>query len=267
MRETQMDAQVGERMPPLTDEVGRDWRRLAGPTGPVGLFDPAAAETLPEPARRWVVHAIEPGTPLLTTARLSMRGEIRLGRWLPFEAEQVLRPPCGFVWAATAHLGTLPVTGFDSFVDGSGRTRWRLLDLLPLSSGAGPRTSRGAAGRLAAEFVLSPACAFASWVRWIPVNERRVIAFVTVHGIRHRVSLTVGHDGALSKLTVMRWGAPGGRRRGRQLFYVNVTEEATFDGFTIPSAVEAGWLAGGERPFIRYTIDQASYRWPLRPHR
>jgi len=54
-----------------------------------GTFDPAATAGLPEPARRWLSHAIAPGTPLWSRAELTMRGHIKLGRWRPFTARQV----------------------------------------------------------------------------------------------------------------------------------------------------------------------------------
>jgi hypothetical protein len=55
-----------------------------------------------------------------------MRGHIRLGGWRPFTAQQVLAPS-GFVWAATARVAGLPVTGFDRYSSGTGQMRWRLL--------------------------------------------------------------------------------------------------------------------------------------------
>src|SRR6266487_1041588 len=67
-----------------------------------GTFTGAELEGLPEPARRHLAAAIAPGTPLAVSARLRMRGSIKVGRWLPFRARQVLSPHHGFVWAARA---------------------------------------------------------------------------------------------------------------------------------------------------------------------
>src|SRR3954469_9555658 len=95
----------------LTDEVRADWAALAQPTEAPAAFDAAAAHGLPEPARRWVTHAIAAGTTLRTSVELRMHGEIRLGAWRPFSAVQRLTPADGFVWAATARLLGLPVKG------------------------------------------------------------------------------------------------------------------------------------------------------------
>ena len=44
-----------------------------------------------------------------------MRGSIRLGRWLPFRARQVLNPHVGFIWAA--RVGEV-IAGSDQYLDG-----------------------------------------------------------------------------------------------------------------------------------------------------
>ncbi|HEX5297127.1 MAG TPA: DUF6544 family protein [Streptosporangiaceae bacterium] len=59
-------------------------------------FDPAMISGFPEPAHRWLRHAIAPGTPLWASVELTMHGRIKLGRWRPFTARQVLSPPGGY---------------------------------------------------------------------------------------------------------------------------------------------------------------------------
>ncbi|MBN1319636.1 MAG: hypothetical protein JXA87_02240, partial [Thermoleophilia bacterium] len=50
------------------------------------VFDPSGLADCPLSARRYLEHAIEPGARLAMAARLSMSGEIKVGKWLPFEA-------------------------------------------------------------------------------------------------------------------------------------------------------------------------------------
>jgi hypothetical protein len=68
----------------LTRDVRADWLLLASPTQELKVFDPSSLAQLPEPARRWLCHAIVPGTPLARTAEIWMHGPIRLGDWRPF---------------------------------------------------------------------------------------------------------------------------------------------------------------------------------------
>jgi Family of unknown function (DUF6544) len=81
--------------------------RHDGRATPVRAADDRRAARAP---RRWLTRAIAPGIPLWPTVQLFMRGQIRLGQWRPFTACQVLAPPAGCIWAATARLAGLPVT-------------------------------------------------------------------------------------------------------------------------------------------------------------
>jgi hypothetical protein len=101
-------------VPRAARSLRAEWARLAelpgrGQPG----FDPSTVADLPEPARRWLVHAITPGTPLWRSVTLTMRGKIRIGAWRSFTATQVIAPSEGYVWAATVRIFALPVTGFD----------------------------------------------------------------------------------------------------------------------------------------------------------
>jgi hypothetical protein len=80
-------------VPRAARSVRREWDLLRGSTDEPQAFEPSMAADLPEPARRWLTHAIAPGTQLWQSVELSMRGQIRLGAWRPFTARQVLAPP------------------------------------------------------------------------------------------------------------------------------------------------------------------------------
>ncbi|MFI7439988.1 DUF6544 family protein [Nonomuraea indica] len=251
--------------PHLTDAARGDWEVLQTPTPAAPRFDPAQAELLPEPARRWVLHAVAPGTPLLRAVVLDLRGTIRLGGWRPFRAAQALLPMAGYVWAATARLGPVTVRGFDRYRDGTGEMRWRLLDVLPVMSGSGPDIARSAAGRLAAEFVLAPAAALDARVQWKALGDHQAVARLPVGEEEHEVTLTVAPDGRLEAVTLPRWGDPSGDGRfGVHPFGVECGREAVFDGFTIPAELRGGWWPGGDRwadgEFIRCTVEHARYR-------
>jgi hypothetical protein len=249
----------------LTDEVAADWTALARPTDALAGFDVAAADELPEAARRWIRHAIAAGTPLRTSVELRMHGEIRLGAWRSFSAVQRLTAAHGFVWAATARLLGLPVTGFDRYTQRTGQMRWRLLNAIPVMSAGGTDVTRSAAGRHAGELLLAaPAAALSPQVTWRPVDRDRATARVQLGSDTHDVTLTVAADGALTELHMTRWGNPDKDAFGAYSFGATLHDEAHFDGFTIPRHITAGWHYLTDRwaqgQFIRYTIDDARYR-------
>jgi hypothetical protein len=250
--------------PAVARPLREDWARLAAGAADPDRFAADRADGLPEPARRWLGHAIAPGTPLWSSVQLRMRGHIRLGSWRPFTARQVIAPADGFIWAATARVAGLPVTGFDRYGGGTGQMRWRLLGLVPVLTARGPDVSRSAAGRLAGESTCWLPTAFgrASWSAG-PDADTAVATWHT-GGSDEAVQLRVGPDGRLREVLLQRWGNPGGLPFGRYPFSVSVDAERTFGGVTIPSAIRATWRAGARGPddgeFFRAEVTAAAFR-------
>ena len=104
---------VVSQPPRAARRVRREWANLCSPTPHPAAFDPAMVTGLPEPARRYLTHAIAPGTPLWQSVEISMVGHIKIGAWRPFTATQVVAPRRGYIWAADARLFGIPVIGYD----------------------------------------------------------------------------------------------------------------------------------------------------------
>jgi hypothetical protein len=216
-------------MPSVPRSLRAEWARLAAVPAPPRGFSADLVAGLPEPARRWLTHALPPGTPLWPSVQLRMRGRIRIGTWRPFTARQVLAPPHGFVWAATARIAGLPVTGFDRYGSGSGQMRWRLLGLVPVISGGGPDVTRSAAGRLAGEGVCWLPTAFGA-ARWSAgPDPDTAVATWRIGDVDESVSLRVDPGGALREVRLQRWGTRTGRRSA-------ATRSASPSGPNAPSA-------------------------------
>ena len=203
--------------------VRKDWAELCAPTPHPTVFDPAVVAGLPEPVRRYLTHAIAPGTPLWQSVEVSMVGHIKIGAWRPFTATQVVAQPRGYIWAANARLFGIPVMGYDRLSGGTGEMRWRLLDLLPVVSTDGPDMARSAAGRLASEIALIPtAFGGATWI-----GGDRPDTAVASWGSgeqEERVELHLGPAGQLRSVLMQRWATrtaavrqvPVRRHRGRR---------------------------------------------------
>jgi hypothetical protein len=215
-------------------------------TAAAETFNPAATTGLPEPARRWLNHAIAPGTPLWSRVELTMHGQIKLGRWRPFTARQVLALPDGYIWSARTRLAGLPVTGYDRLGSGAGEMRWRLLRLIPVLNESGSDVTRSACGRLAGEIVLLPtAFRHASWSQGDHANT--AVATWRFDDDTEAAELRVTRSGRLAEVRVNRWGNPGGAPFGRYPFGVQAAAESRFGGITIPSVFRAGWWWGTDR--------------------
>ena len=224
---------------------------------PQGEFSYADLQGLPGPVASYFRAAVSPGAPLAMSARIRMRGRIKIGRWVPFTARQVISPHVGFVWAARA-AGI--VTGSDRFVDGHGEMDWRLFGLIRVMQGSGPDVSRSAAGRAAAEAVWVPTSLLPGFgVEWSAEGDDRISARYQIAGYPVRVDFSTTSEGLIRSAIFERWGDPDGTGEfGAHPFGGDFSAHATFNGVTIPSEGRLGWHYGTDRwsegEFFRYRI-------------
>ncbi len=248
------------------------WRRLASPPEPAGAFDPAHVDELPAPASRLLRHALRPGVPLASNVLLDMAGEIRLRRWMPFRARQVIAAGTGFVWAPRVGRRPLVITGADTLIDGRGTLDFRLWGLMPVARESGSDIDRSAAGRLAAETVawLPQALVPAMGARWTAVDDTRATVTLPVGDQSADVTVTVDPDGRLRELSLQRWGSPDDHPAGAHPFGGDFDDERTYGGVTIASAGRVGWWWGTPRQtdgvFFRYRITAAEFRTSAGAH-
>lgn len=256
------DATAFGAVPYAARSVAADWVALAGAISESPPpFTVELVNWLPEPVRRMLIHAVDPGTPMWRSARLRMEGEIRLGSWRYFAAEQVITPEAGFIWSATTKVLGLPVSGFDKFSNGTGEMRWRFFGVIPLVTALGEDITRSAAGRLAAESVFVPTMLVRA--AWVSTAADTAIATWRIGGQDEQVQLSVDTAGALREVTMLRWGNPAGRPFGRYPFHVVVEAERHFVSMTIPSRVRAFWPpleeSDDDGEFFRATITDANF--------
>jgi hypothetical protein len=228
-------------------------------------FEPDQLAGLPDAARRYLEHAIAPGTPLASAVRLRMHGEIKLQGWLPFSAEQVIHRGRGMIWRATVRMKGLPIRGFDRLVDGEGEMRWKLLGLIPVMTAAGPDITRSAAGRVGAEFAWLPSALCGDDVSWTAPDSSHARASFVVQGEKVEPTFAIDDAGRLESLEIKRWGNPEDADFHYADFGGFVEGEGTFGSYTIPTRLRIGWHFGGERfesegEFFRVTIDDAQYQ-------
>jgi len=230
-------------------------------------FDPGTLDALPAPARRYLLRAIAPDTPLAASVELRMRGSIRLSRsspWLPMLASQIINERSGFLWRAT--IGALlPFVGFDRYSDGDGEMCWRLAGVIPIVHAQGPDITRSARERYAGELVFLPAALLPrTGVVWSASDASSACATLDLDGAPIALHLQVSPGGHLSRVQIDRWSnldAPDGRWRPRP-FVVQCSGEQQFGGYTVPAQIAAGWWRDDEWlfEFFRAELLDAVYR-------
>ncbi len=228
-------------------------------------FDPAQLAALPEPVRRYLQHAIAPGTPLASAVRLRMHGEIKLKRWYTFSAEQVNCWSRGFIWQAAARIGAVTIRGSDRYVDGYGAMRWKLFGLVPFITASGPDVTRSAAGRVNLECAWLPSVLCGQDISWSAPDASHIRASFKAHGEMADVNFGIDKTGAPKTLSAPRWGNPEGAAFRYATFGGFAENETIFGGYTIPTSFRAGWHFGSDRfepegEFFRVTIDSAEHK-------
>ncbi len=247
----------------LPDAAKRSWAELGSSISTGEPFEPGMVDLLPAPVARWLRHAIAPGTPLREGVQVSMHGNIKIGKWMPFTADQIVAST-GYLWAAEAGRFPIMVRGFDRYSATTAQMSWRLFGLIPVVSTAGPDVTRSAAGRLASEVIgLTPGGVLGANVTWVGIDEHRAMASITVDGLAHHVTVDVGDDGALKTASLPRWGSPDKGPFQLHTFGVMCDGEFTSGGYTVPRHIRAGWWLGTREweqgEFFRATIDQARF--------
>jgi hypothetical protein len=242
--------------------------RLAAtqPAAPAG-FDPAMVADLPEPARRYFLYTIQPGTPLCTVANITMAGRFGMGtkanpNYLDMTATQTLAMPEGFVWKMRAKRGLMRLSGSDS----ESWTRFWLMGLLPVARmGGDPDHTRSAFGRYVAEavFWIPAAVLSGPGVQWTLVDADCARLTVRHDGLLQSVDLTVAPDGQPVQVRFERWSNANPEKVHRlQPFGGTFSKFREFAGFRLPTHVEAGNFFGTDQYFPFFVADVTDINFP-----
>lgn len=236
-------------------------------------FDLAMVKDLPEPARRYFQFTLQPGTPLYTVADIRMSGKFGMGskstpRYMSMTAEQTLAPPAGFIWKMRTHKGLMQLSGSDSET----WTRFWLMGLLPLARiGGTDDHARSAFGRCAAEAVFwTPAALLpGQGIRWEGVDEATArvhvshVAEGSEQTMEQTVELTVAEDGRPLKVSFLRWSNANSDKEFRlQAFGGYLSHYRDFEGFRLPTHIEAGNFFETEDYFPFFVVDVLSISYP-----
>jgi hypothetical protein len=246
----------------------RDWVELR-PAPARETFDPKMVGDLPEPARRYLIRAIQPGTRLAGSVYLEMEGKIGLqpgGEKLPLRAQEILAAPGGLIWKASVGSGFMRISGYDFYRKGEGGMRWFLWGVIPVMSAQGSDITRSAAGRVAMEALawLPSILVLHNEVRWEAIDDRSARVYLRVGDEETESVIHVSPDGALERVEVMRWevdGLNGSPEYLRSVAEV-LGEEGEFEGYRIPTRILLTSKVGTpqENPFFEATVLSAGYQ-------
>ncbi len=201
------------------------------------------------------------GRPRAWSFRVRYTGRFRLrpgGRWMPMQAWQYNNalPPARLVWMRLRLAGVLPMTGWDTYLHGRGRMRGKLLDLVPVANGAGPKFDVSELVTWLNDAVLfAPSMLLNSATTWTAAGADDTFdVAVTDAGHRVQARVTLDAEGRPRNFsTTDRWAAlPEGLVRAQWITPV-VGWQVTA-GRPLPTAGNAVWQLP-DRPFHYAHID------------
>jgi hypothetical protein len=230
--------------------------------------DFAAFERLPLPVARYLRRVLRDGQPVIRLARFTQTGSLRTGvgsgRWLRFEARQVVAPLApGFLW--DARVSVLPLVRVrvrDAYINGVGSGRVSLFSVIPVGSDSGrPEINSGALHRYLAEAVWYPTALLPSdALRWRPISSTKALATLENSGISVSLEFRFNdRDEVTGVYSLGRWGRFEGR-------YRQVPWEGHFRdyqmkaGMWVPAGGEVGWYDAGTWSAVwKGTLEEAVY--------
>ena len=222
-------------------------------------FTPDKLAGLDEPVRRYFNHAIAGGSLLPDGVRMTMRGRIKVGVWLPFTAVQTVDGR-SFAWQARVGRGPLkPLRVTDRYADSIGRTEGRLLGHLKLFGTEDFDTARSAATRAAIESVVfAPPSVLPDRGVDVASRDRRTSSSPasTSRPSTPRSGCASTTHGALRTVSALRWGNAGEPAFQYIPFGGEIHAERRFGDLVLPSSVSVGWWFGTPRyePFFKALI-------------
>lgn len=220
-----------------------------------------SGDSLPEPVRRYLAHAVPSGEVGAPGVRLTMSGRIKVGIWLPFRATQRCDGK-SFLWRASVGLGPLrPLVVTDRYEGGEGSMSGKLVGRWALFEQTDANVVRSAAARTALEAVFAPRALFPErGYAWRAEDDDHIVASTENPPEHVEVHLRIAPDGRLLNVVAQRWGEVTKGTFAYLPFGADMHAERRFGDLVIPSRVAAGWNYGTDHysPFFKATITTAS---------
>jgi hypothetical protein len=233
------------------------------------VFSPGMIENLPPAAKRYLQHAILPGTILADRVQLKMSGTLRqedTPGWVPFEAEEILAGGRGLVWKAKLKVGDDSwLDGAEYYFRGKGQVMFFRHRFVPSVYESSLVVDRSMAGRVLIESIWLPSVFLSQrGARWENMDKLRAKVTLSIDDLSSTITLAVEEDGRLREVTIPRYHESEDRKiekAGWRPFEITVEEEKAFEGYRIPTKIRAGWRygPGGYTEVLRAEVREATF--------
>lgn len=212
---------------------------------------------LPQPVQRYFDYSLQDHQKYVSYARLKHSGLFRPAKkWMPIQGQEyfTVQPP-GFVWFGKAGF----MSGKDSYYDGTGNLKIRLLSILKLVDVKGIEANQGELLRWLGETPLFPTALLPSKkLRWEPVDDSSVKAILTDKNLTIEGMFNFNEQGQITRFKAKRY-----KDKTLENWTVHYEDYRKISGMQIPFRVEAIWnLESGDFSYARFQIDKIEYDIP-----
>lgn len=221
----------------------------------------ASERKLPDVVTRWLRATGETEREPIRHVSLQQNFEMKLSpdqeNWYVGTAKQeVWTTEPAFVWALDLSMaGFLPVAGRDKYADGKGEMLIKILALAPVVNASNnPKIDEGAQQRYLAEMLWYPSLARSEFLTWTEADENSATAEMNHGGTTGSCTFYFDNTGLVNRVTAMRYRG-GDDDAERSEWVIDVLENKTFDGLTIPSKCHVTWkMDSGDWTWARLEI-------------
>jgi len=228
------------------------------------IVTPEMLRGLPSSVQRYLEFSGVVGRPIVRTVTVKQTGRIRLGpekRWMRFRAmESYSVDPPGFTWDARVGYGRFPLlTVRDSYVEGKGAVRAKLVNLFSVVDASGPQVDHSSAVRFLSEVVWFPSAFLRPDFTWTAIDETSAEVSFTAYGRTVSGKLCFTADGRPTNFVSRRYKDVGPDSKP-QLWSTPATGYGRLCGLNLPIAGQGVWhLESGDFTYIDVQVDEITY--------
>ena len=224
------------------------------------LYSCNQIEGLPSPVRRYFNYALRENQPFISSVRLKHGGEFRPHpnlKWFSIKGEEyfTVENP-GFCW-----LGKIPLaTATDTYVDGKGNLKVKLLSLIKFIDARGKETDQGELYRWLAEAPWFPTALLPSErLRWEAVDDSSAKIIFSDKGLKLEGTFYFNGQGQITVFKAKRYMGKN-ELVNWSCYYKDYRE---VNCLQIPLCGEVVWnLDAGDYAYGRFKIEKIEYDLP-----
>ncbi len=202
-------------------------------------------------------YALKPNQRYISFARLKHGGYLKFSKkWAPIKGEEyfTVQPP-GFAWFGKTSLAS----GKDTYINGSGGMKIKLLSIIKLVDAKGEKFNQGELVRWLSETPWFPTALLPSQtISWEPLDENSAKVRLTDKNLTIAGAFFFNEKGQITKFKAERYG-----ESDLQEWICQYSDYREVEGMQIPFYAEASWISESEdSKYAKFKVTEVHYDKP-----